>query len=239
MPELTSLEFSQPEYCYPHYNSTARFKNNKGQEFIIRVSGLNQAIVEQYTRSLHAYFEVSTHESSQLKSADAIPVPQGKTEQVLVAGKTIHLEGNVEPLLTNSIAVVLEVDKDQDIEFPKLWNFQLNHTIESIPIDGGNFQEIDVRYEFPPGRPQVDITVSEGSVDVKLFQVKGSSLELVDAQIVRAENDDKQPIRLTTRDNVSKGTSFLIQVKGLGDSRSQYKINGTWTLEKDSDFIPV
>jgi hypothetical protein len=237
MHKLTSLEFSQLEHCYPQYNSVARFKNDKGQEVVVRVSGLNQAIVEQYTRSIRAYFEVSPQKSSQLKY-DPILIPQGNNEQPLVIGNDIHLEGNVEPLLTNSIAVVLEVDKAQDIEFPKLWNFQLNHAIESIPIDGGNLQEIDVRYEFPPGRPQVDIKVSEGSVYVQLFQVKGSNSELVDAKSVSA-NDKGQPIRLTTRDNVSPGTYFIIQVTGAGNSRSQYEIDGTWTIVDELQVRPT
>jgi hypothetical protein len=82
MTELISLEFCTPR---PRYYSVARFENNKGQEFLVRVSGLDRQAVEQYTKNLNVFFEILPSESI-LPQPDTISKSEEDTELALLAG---------------------------------------------------------------------------------------------------------------------------------------------------------
>ena len=87
MTELISLEFCTPR---PRYYSVARFENNKGQEFLVRVSGLDRQAVEQYTKNLNVFFEI-------LPSESILPQPDtiSKSEEDLISfeiGELTNLE---------------------------------------------------------------------------------------------------------------------------------------------------
>lgn len=232
MTELTQLKFSTPE---PRYDSVARFENNKGQEFHVRVSGSNRTLVEQYTKNIRAYFEVMPKEFIQPNS-DTSSEHNREIEQPWLPEETLNLEGTVEPLSTDCLDVVLEVAKTPNIDYPKLFSFHLERAIERIPIDGDSSQITRDNYPIPTfGRPQVTVKVTDGKVLVELFQIKGSRRKSEDREIVSA-NEGKT---LTTPNNVTAGTQFSISVTGLGDSRSYYIITGTWQIQHESQVRRV
>lgn len=220
MTELISLEFCVPK---SRYYSVARFKNNKGQEFLVRVSGLDRQAVEQYTKNLNVYFEILPSESI-LPQPDTISKSEEDTELALLAGEALDIEGTVEPLSTNSIEIVVEVAKAQNIGIQNELNFNIRNTIEQIPIDGGSSKiVVDNSPLRRAGKPSVTVQVSEGKVFVQLFQ---GSREVASAE-VSAEDKIKD---LVPPNDVNFGTRFSIKVTGLDTSRSQYSITGTWQV---------
>jgi len=219
MTELISLEFCTPR---PRYYSVARFENNKGQEFLVRVSGLDRQAVEQYTKNLNVSFEILPSESI-LPQPDTISKSEEDTELALLAGEALDIDGTVEPLSTDSIKMVVEVAKAQNIGIQNSFNFNIRNTIQR-PIDGGSSEIVVSNKSFRRfGKPRVAVQVTEGQVFVQLLQ---GSIEVASAEVLAKETRELIPAN-----DVNLGTLFSIKVTGLGTSRSEYKITGTWSVE--------
>jgi hypothetical protein len=219
MTELISLEFCTPR---PRYYSVARFENNKGQEFLVRVSGLDRQAVEQYTKNLNVSFEILPSESI-LPQPDTISKSEEDTELALLAGEALDIDGTVEPLSTDSIKMVVEVAKAQNIGIQNSFNFNIRNTIQR-PIDGGSSEIVVSNSSFRrSGKPRVAVQVTEGQVFVQLLQ---GSIEVASAEVLAKETRELIPAN-----DVNLGTLFSIKVTGLGTSRSEYKITGTWSVE--------
>jgi hypothetical protein len=218
MTELISLEFCTPR---PRYYSVARFENNKGQEFLVRVSGLDRQAVEQYTKNLNVSFEILPSESI-LPQPDTISKSEEDTELALLAGEALDIDGTVEPLSTDSIKMVVEVAKAQNIELQNSFNFDIRNTILR-PIDGGSSEIVVSNKSFRRfGKPRVAVHVTAGQVFVQLLQ---GSIEVASAEV-----SAKETTELIPANDVNLGTLFSIKVTGLGTSRSEYNITGTWQV---------
>ncbi|MBD2538187.1 hypothetical protein [Coleofasciculus sp. FACHB-SPT36] len=219
MTELISLEFCAPK---PRYCSVARFENSKGQEFLVRVSGLDRQAVEQYTKNLNVYFEILPSESI-LTQPDTISKSEEDTELALLAGEALDIEGTVDPLSTDSIEMVVEVANAQNIELQNSFNFNIRNTIEERDIDGGSSEIVVSNSSFRRfGKPRVAVHVTAGQVFVQLLQ---GSIEVASAEVLANETGELIPAN-----DVNLGTRFSIKVTGLGTSRSEYNITGTWRV---------
>jgi hypothetical protein len=219
MTELISLEFCTPR---PRYYSVARFENNKGQEFLVRVSGLDRQAVEQYTKNLNVSFEILPSESI-LPQPDTISKSEEDTELALLAGEALDIDGTVEPLSTDSIKMVVEVAKAQNIGIQNSLNFNIRNTIERRDIDGRSSEIVVSNRPLPRfGKPRVAVHVTAGQVFVQLLQ---GSIEVASAEVLAKETRELIPAN-----DVNLGTLFSIKVTGLGTSRSEYNITGTWQV---------
>lgn len=220
---MAKLTFSSPE---ARYESVAYFDDDKGQQFLIRVSGCNQATVEQYTKNLNAYLEVVLDESEKLQR-DANPVPEAIAEQPSLLEDTVPKEDKFNPLSNSSLKIAVEVAKVQDIGQPQMLRFTLDHTADDLQLS-----EPPAIFYYERGvRPNIKITVDQGSVNFKLVEVNQSGQETIVDKGTLIKTGS--PYSLKTPTSARRGAEFRLIVARSGNSAASYKVDGTVPVDKD------
>ncbi|MBW4680129.1 MAG: hypothetical protein KME19_08445 [Microcoleus vaginatus WJT46-NPBG5] len=217
---IVQLEFSHPRTLY---ESVASFKNDKEQQFIIRVIGCEQAVVEQYTRNLSAYLEVLPHQVQELPPTTNV-LPEVMPKKTLFQEETINSQQNP------NVTVALEViTKAQDIEQPQMLSFSLRHAVEHTE-DELNPGEPPASYRYELGvEPTIKIKVDSGSVKATLVAVNSLGKEsLIDQKTIPTgpEATLKKPSQ------VSSTAYCRLTVEIVSTDPTLYSVDGTVPVKK-------
>ncbi len=211
MAELTKLEFAPPK-C--RYESIAPFQNNKGQQFLVRVSGVDKAAVEQYIEELRAHFEVLPDESLQPLEQES-PIQEAETEQPSLALEAELQDERTAQSSTQDLEIALEMVKAEGIKRPHLLNFRFFKSIGRTALG-----VIPDTYPFSDAtEARVTIIASRGTISADLFQKSPSGLINVGSATVVAPN------RATLKHKVNAKTDFILTVKGA-DDKNAYQLTG-------------
>ncbi|AFZ27874.1 hypothetical protein Cylst_5897 [Cylindrospermum stagnale PCC 7417] len=215
MTKLTKLEFCTPK---PHYKSTASFKNDKGQEFIISVSGDELAAVEEHIQNLNAHFEILPDESENTLQETNLK-PDEETSQTDSSEENPVIEETIESQSTSIVEVAFKVANIENITKPSMLKFRLN-SVERVPINEGESQRtIKTNYKLEIG-DKISVAVSRGKVKFVLFQKTDSGTSALDTQEVKA----KKKANFDTI-KVIPGSNFYIEATGI-DTINEYEVLG-------------
>lgn len=142
--EFPTLDFSIPQV---RYESTASFTNTEGQKFTIRVSGLDIAAVEKYSKELQVYFNV-------LPGAPIFSLPDEQSQP-----KEEKVDQPSKPEINIDIELVEQIKKPDYTE---------GAFAEELTIDEWE----DITFIFNPS-PNFEISFSvEGSVNIKITRIR-------------------------------------------------------------------
>ena len=223
MSELKSLEFSTPK---TYYESAACYKNNE-QEFIIRVQSLDRSSLEEFTKSFRASFDGVTDEVSQPPQEGSV-FSKRESEALL---NQIELDREAtEALPDSSLNIFIEVPKTMELQKPKLINYRFSDRIER-PIDDGETQIPIHKRNYLVGRkPTVTVRVRTGSVKVELFRIRNNETKPVAWDTFSINADVPLNISDSSIEPIKPNDQFFLRVTGLGNTQSDYAINGSWTI---------
>jgi hypothetical protein len=207
--ELRPVEFSSPR-C--RYESVARFKNDKGQEFRIWVSGFDLNAVERYTKELHVDLEVLRDEPNQVLEEE--PCASEQAQQSVREGEPEEQQNVATQQQKEDLAIAIEAINTQGIEPPYILRFTLDPPINKNGEHTYSFQNAS--------QANVTITAKQGKMNAKLFQgnqqVGATTVDLAEGL---------PPNEATLVKSVASGasTQFDFKVIGLNNS-SKYRLSG-------------
>ena len=215
MTELKLLEFSNPKI---YYESTACYKKDHEQEFIVRAQSSDRVALEQFTRNFRVSFDGVTDEVSQ-PPQEASVFSKRESEALLS-----QLEVGTEALPNYSLNIFIEVPRTMELQQPKLISYRFSDRIER-PIDDGETQSSKTPRIYVVGRkPTVTVRVTTGSVKVELF--RNNETQLV-AWGIFSKNEDT-PLEIGDF-TIKPNDRFFLKVTGEGNTGSNYTISGSWT----------
>jgi hypothetical protein len=207
LPELTKLEFDHP-IC--RYESTAPFQNNKGQQFLVRVSGVDKAAVEQCALDLLAHFEVLLDDPPQPLEQESL-VQEAEIEQPSLALEAEPQDKTTAHRSTQNLEIALELVKVEGIKRPRFLNFSFFKSIGETGL-GDNYPFSDAT------EARVTIIAHRGTVSADLFKKSPGFVKVDSATIVA-------PKQATLKHKVNARTDFLLTVKGA-DDQNAYQVTG-------------
>lgn len=194
--ELPALDFSIPQ---GRYESTASFTNTEGQKFILRISGLDRAAVEKYSKELQVYFNV-------LPSAPNFSLPdeqsQPKEEKVAQPSK---------PEINIDIELVEQIKKPDYTE---------GAFGDELFID----EDKDIRFIFNPS-PNFEISFRvEGSVNIIITRIRDG--KKVYEKTLNSTTSPMPPIINENFQDNDRSKGFTMLVSGnKNDSRFLFNSN--------------
>jgi hypothetical protein len=219
MSELKSLEFSTPK---TYYECAACYKKNNEPEIIIRVQSLDRASLEEFTKSFRVSFDEVTDEVSQPPQEGSV-FSQRESEALL---SQLELDTEATEALPNSsLNIFIEVPKTMELQKTKLINYRFSDRFEK-PIDDGETQPVIAPRIYVVGRkPTVTVKVKTGSVKVELFRNNETKPVAWDTFSINAD----VPLNISDF-SIKPNDKFFLKVTGLGNTQSDYAINGSWTI---------
>lgn len=211
LPELTKLEFDHP-IC--RYESTAPFQNNKGQQFLVRVSGVDKAAVEQCALDLLAHFEVLPDEPPQPLEQESL-VQEAEIEQPSLALEAEPQDKTTDQRSTQNLEIALELVKVEGVKRPRFLNFSFFKSIGETGVG-----DLPDNYPFSNAtEARVTIIANRGTVSADLFKKSPVGYVKVDKATVVT------PKQATLKHKVNTKTDFLLTVKGV-DDQNAYQVTG-------------
>jgi hypothetical protein len=227
------LEFSPP---ITRYESTAKYKNSKGQQFLIRVIGCDKAEVEQRTKNFRFSCEVSTSESEKSPQDTDFPKNKYKTTGLSTEARKIS-----DDEISNTRIKELNyfVDSVDIIDKEILQNFQVEfgNDMPEQTLDEDqpqtvfdNFKDAFIVQKIN-GVVRARITVTRDFATFTLWESPykmAPNEQWVPVDSVFISVSGNSPGTGELRHSVAANKYFKITVEGK--TGTQYRIKGDWDV---------
>ena len=209
--QLEPLDFSEP---VNRWESTARYKNSKGQEFELRVDGENPEQVEEYLKEMRIYLEVLPW-SGELLEEEEPPVEGGKEYQYLVEEEFRKIE--LHPEL--DLQIDMEILDTQGIELP----YELYAEIDPSIAGGATH-----RYVTKTNAKSIKINLSASQNGVSGY-LSGGGVSIRNQADVLPPDPPKQKARFMG--TAGSPSRFFFAVTGLR-ATNKYSVGSSVKLAK-------
>ncbi len=226
--ELSKLKFSSPA---TRYESIAKYENPKGQQFLIRVSGSSKTEVEQRTKNLRVFLELSTVEPEEYPSNIGV-IFEPATETTLSQDMSEFKENESKESTIGEREFSIKVAAVQDIEQPYKLKLSFANNFPDRTINDDRLRLADGLIAYT-NQVKAEITVSPGKATFSLYEALTEqgpwkpvkTIEIPDPVSNSITRPLNYPEAVT---NMTNKRYFKLMVKG--DPGSDYTISGTWNV---------
>ena len=233
MTKPSKLEFSPP---ITRYESTAQYKNSKGQQFLIRVIGCNKAEVEQRTKIFRFSCELAVSESEKSPQDTDFPINTQNKSVLLTETRNIS-EDEVSNTIVKELNYFVDSVDIIDEEIPQRLQFEFGNDMPEQTLEEDQPQTVFDSFKDAfivqkiNGVVRARITVTKDSATFTLWESPykmAPNEQWVPVDSVFISVSGNSPGTGELRHSVAGNKYFKITVEGK--TGTQYRIKGDWDV---------